>query len=88
MRKYGMTIAEYDSMLDAQNYSCAICGVDEDDVSRALSVDHEHTTNRVRGLLCDNCNHGLGMFKDRPDLLEKAALYLRKFEPPIIFGGD
>lgn len=51
---------------------CIICGVS----GVTLSVDHNHSSGRVRGALCINCNFGIGHFKDRPDLLRLAALYL------------
>lgn len=51
---------------------CVICGSNEN-----LTVDHDHSTGMVRGALCNNCNLGLGHFKDDPELLELAALYLR-----------
>jgi len=51
---------------------CVICGSNE-----KLTIDHDHSTGMVRGALCTNCNLGLGHFKDDPELLELAALYLR-----------
>lgn len=51
---------------------CVICGED----GPKLSVDHDHNENIVRGILCMNCNQGLGKFKDDPDLLEFARIYL------------
>lgn len=75
LSRYGITIAEYEGMLTSQNGGCAICGqVDE---WFSLAVDHCHGTNRVRGLLCSQCNRGIGLFRDKPELLEKAAEYLR-----------
>lgn len=50
---------------------CTICGDEAD-----LVVDHCHSTNKVRGLLCNRCNKGLGLFRDDPDLLEFARIYL------------
>jgi hypothetical protein len=61
-----------------------ICGTHADDVPHTsfkhnpLVIDHDHTTGEVRGLLCPTCNAGLGHFKDSPELLLKAALYLQK----------
>ena len=77
MAKYGLTVDDYDRMAKQQDYGCALCGLEEwatrDGV---LCVDHEHSTGRVRGLLCYNCNLGLGHLKDDPSLLAKAAKYL------------
>jgi hypothetical protein len=69
------TVEEYEAMLTTQNGVCKICqGVSSD--GRALAIDHCHTTGKVRGLLCNNCNNGLGRFKDDPDLLRSAIFYL------------
>jgi hypothetical protein len=69
-------------MRQAQNDLCAICGRPETVVrcgkTQNLAVDHDHTTNQVRDLLCNNCNNMLGYFNDDPELLEKAANYLEK----------
>lgn len=73
---YGITLEEYNDMLAKQNNCCAICSIVPDKGNRRLAVDHDHLTGKIRGLLCDNCNNGLGRFKDRPDLLQKAASYL------------
>lgn len=73
-RAYGITIEQYDAMLEAQGGVCAICGADPGE--RTLAVDHNHADGRVRGLLCDNCNNGLGRFQDDPELLLAAAQYL------------
>jgi len=50
---------------------CTICGANSD-----LVVDHNHRTNKIRGMLCNRCNQGLGQFKDDPMLLEMARIYL------------
>lgn len=70
-----MTPSDFDLMMEIQNGRCAICKRLPDE-RKALSVDHDHATERIRGLLCQDCNLGLGFFKDRPDLLEAAARYL------------
>lgn len=72
-KTYGITIDTYNALLEAQNFKCKICGMSS---NRNLSVDHEHSTGRIRGLLCGVCNSGLGMFKDSPHLLQKAKEYL------------
>lgn len=73
-KKYGITQEYYDKMLSDQNGSCAICRVL---LVRPL-VDHCHKTGKVRGLLCDSCNFGIGSFKDDIDVLERARQYLSR----------
>lgn len=79
LRSFGITAAEYDRMLEDQGGKCGICRLDCTS-GRRLAVDHCHETGRVRGLLCGNCNHGLGKFLDDPGLLDRAAMYLRTQE--------
>lgn len=74
-REYGLSLAAYKQMLAEQDGGCAICG-DSPGAGRYLHVDHCHTANRVRGLLCSPCNVALGGFRDRVDLLEAAKTYL------------
>lgn len=68
---------KFEAMLAFQDNKCAICKKDFEDKKRP-SIDHCHTTLRVRGLLCDNCNHGLGSFQDDTQIIENAKLYLQK----------
>lgn len=79
-RVYGMTLQEYTTLHEQQRGVCAICGSSAD--GKLLHVDHCHTSGSVRGLLCFNCNYGLGWFKDSPALLQSALSYLQK--PPYI----
>lgn len=67
----GMISDEDLKNLLASVFCCTICGSEE-----TLVVDHDHKTNSIRGLLCNHCNRGLGHFKDDPDLLEYARIYL------------
>jgi hypothetical protein len=69
--RYGITGEQAAEMLDAQDGLCAICRERPAD-----HVDHDHLTGRVRGLLCFNCNGGLGQFRDDPELLRAALDYL------------
>lgn len=73
--RYGITVEEYEALLERQNGVCGICGAEPG--SRRLATDHAHTTGRVRGLLCDACNQALGFMKDDPERLIAAAIYLR-----------
>lgn len=75
-RRYGITIEEYDTMLYNQEGVCAICGTEECRVKPSFSVDHDHRTGEIRGLLCNDCNTALGGFKDDARLLRKAIKYL------------
>ena len=81
-RKYGITIAHYELMLEAQNGVCAICSKPETMKDckgriRRLSVDHDHVTFKIRGLVCHSCNLGLA-FLDKENWLQKALKYLEK----------
>jgi hypothetical protein len=75
-KKFGLTKDCLDKMYEEQDGRCAVCGITEEDHGKYLAIDHCHTTGKVRGLLCMPCNTGLGNFKDRIDLLEKAKEYL------------
>lgn len=73
--RYGISAAEFNAMLAAQDDACAVCRTPADECSR-MCVDHCHTSGKVRGLLCSNCNVALGMLNDDPALLQAAANYL------------
>jgi len=82
-KHYGITIGEYERMLDEQGHKCLICGNSEyethsDGSIRYMPVDHDHATGKIRGLLCGQCNKGLGAFKDDINLLNSAIVYLNK----------
>lgn len=78
MRKYKLPIERYNQMLVEQDNKCFICGYEFGQVKGDTYVDHCHTTKQVRGLLCQNCNTGLGSFKDNTDALQKAIEYLKR----------
>jgi hypothetical protein len=71
-RFYGLTQPEFDRMAESQAGKCAICGT----VPDRLNVDHDHYTNRIRGLLCGSCNRMIGLAKDDPARLAAAITYL------------
>ena len=70
-RKYGLTPDDYASLLAAQGGGCALCGG-----TWGLAVDHDHTANKVRGILCSPCNRALGKLGDTPESLRTVLLYL------------
>lgn len=74
----GCTPKQYDELYTKQNGCCAICGAHESEQSKALSADHCHKTQIVRGLLCMSCNTGLGFFKDNKKFLLEAISYLER----------
>lgn len=80
-RTYDISAEEYKILYEAQGGRCAICRR-ATGATRKLAVDHDHKTGKVRGLLCKPCNrYGLGFFaRDNPEVLERAAAYLRN--PP------
>lgn len=83
LRKYGLTPEQYDERIKVQKGLCAICNRPERALGKfgkvkELAVDHCHTSERVRGLLCQNCNIALGGFEDNPNLLRNAIAYLQR----------
>lgn len=75
--KFGITIDQYNAMEVEQNYICAICNR-KDKCGRSLAVDHCHSTGKIRGLLCTDCNTALGLFNDSPGSLNRAIEYLNR----------
>lgn len=80
MKKFGMTKEKYEEILESQGGVCAICGSPDTKtlMTNYLFVDHCHTTGKVRGLLCNNCNFSIGGFNDDISLLKAAIEYLQK----------
>jgi hypothetical protein len=74
---YGLSTEDYEKLLNKQNSKCAICNIDQKDLKRKLVVDHCHSSNKVRGLLCSHCNVGIGMLKENQDNLVAAIQYLK-----------
>jgi hypothetical protein len=78
---------DYEELLTKQNYSCAICGSSNPKSGFLMAagkkrigyfrIDHDHKTNKLRGLLCNNCNLGLGNFKESVEVLQNALTYLK-----------
>lgn len=79
--RYGLTHGEYDAMLAAQSGKCAICKTTEPGTGVVrFAIDHCHTSGKIRGLLCSNCNRGLGYFKDDPARIRRAIDYVNSTE--------
>lgn len=74
--KYGITVAERDQILADQDGRCAICRADEPPGKNGWHIDHDHATGNIRGILCGNCNTGIGMLADDPVRVFFAAKYL------------
>jgi len=74
--RYDITIKDYETMLSKQSNSCAICGISQSECDYLFHVDHDHKTGKVRGLLCRQCNYGLGCFKDTISNFINAIKYL------------
>ena len=73
----GCSTQQYAYLLSTQGGMCAICEHSPRQGELALSADHEHSTGRIRGLLCRSCNLGLGFFKDNADCLRRASRYVK-----------
>jgi len=73
--RYGITIEEYLELYEQTDGKCAICDVRPD--TRALHVDHNHTTGNIRGLLCHHCNTAIGLLKEDPNIISKVLEYLK-----------
>ena len=83
--KYGITLGEYDKILEDQNNRCAICGMTPEENDRRLCVDHNHETGETRALLCSNCNAMLGLAQDNISILSRAIEYLESHREVVIY---
>lgn len=82
VKTYDLQPGQYTLLLNAQNGLCAICGpvTGHKGASKRLAVDHNHTTNEVRGLLCGPCNQIIGLWRDNPEVFVRGYAYL--IDPP------
>jgi hypothetical protein len=78
-RTFNISLKEYNTLLKLQNNICALCGGGPGIKGKGFAVDHCHKTGKIRALLCRGCNVGIGNLNDDPELLEKAAAYIRKY---------
>ncbi len=77
--KFGISLDQFNSLLASQNYRCALCMTPEPRGRGTFHVDHCHDTGKVRGLLCHNCNTGIGKLGDNVESLRRAVDYLERF---------
>lgn len=83
-RRYGITIDDYQAMFAKQGNACAACRTKKNTIDgwygteKQFPVDHDHITGKIRGILCDRCNRGLGLLKDSIPVLKALIAYLRK----------
>ena len=82
LRKYGLTVEQYDAMLASQDNRCAICSTATPAKHGSWCIDHDHKTNKARGLLCVKCNAGLGNFDENTGFLLAAERYLQLHRSP------
>lgn len=78
LRKRGLSVSEFNGLLEKQSGLCAICRSDTPRAKGRFRVDHDHRTQEIRGLLCHPCNVALGLMRDDVDVLLRAALYLKR----------
>lgn len=87
LQRFNLSMVQYNAMLDAQGGVCAICKQPETHKRngrvKALAVDHHHGSGKVRGLLCSDCNTGIGKLKDSHDVLASAVEYIRKHSDKV-----
>jgi C4-type Zn-finger protein len=76
VKNYGITREDKRAMLESQNYKCPICGQTLELDGRKTHLDHDHKTGKIRGVLCDKCNKGLGNFNDDIERMKSAIAYL------------
>lgn len=84
-RKYGLSTLAFEKLLNAQNGQCAVCQelLDKASTMRDPTVDHDHNTGKIRGILCRRCNQGLGQFHDSTVVLRAAIAYLENPNPGL-----
>ena len=76
-KRYGITPEQYTELFNKQEGKCAICGKHQTEFKKALCVDHNHITGKIRGLLCYKCNTGIGNLNDNIILLQNAINYIK-----------
>ncbi len=78
IKNYGISAEQYNEIFAKQNGRCKICNRHQSEFKRSLAVDHDHNTNKVRGLLCHHCNSAIGHFFENPQIMERAIIYVKE----------
>lgn len=86
--RYGLTVEDFDRLLAEQGGRCRVCRTDTPGGARGPGwcVDHDHVTGQVRGVLCGNCNSGIGMLQDDPEIIAAALRYVREHRQMVLFA--
>ncbi len=77
IQNYGITLDDYNILFIEQNGCCKICTKHQNEFKMKLSVDHNHSTGEIRGLLCQKCNHGIGLFNEDKTIIKAVLEYLK-----------
>ena len=87
--KYQLTIQDYEELWNQQEGKCVICNslFTKTRGPKFANIDHDHRTGKIRGILCHNCNTGLGKFNERIDVLTQAIYYIQKNEASHLHSG-
>lgn len=75
-RKFGITLDQFNSMMADQGYECGICG--KNIIENVNNIDHDHTSSKIRGVLCAQCNRSIGLLQDNIKIIQNAITWLRK----------
>jgi hypothetical protein len=76
--QFGITLEQYNSLWEAQGSKCVICKRSPSEVSGRFHVDHDHKTGHIRGIICPQCNHAIGLFRDDISVLKNAIKYMKR----------
>jgi hypothetical protein len=76
--KFGITLEDYNRLFDEQSGCCRICGTHQSQLKKTLSIDHCHKTGKIRALLCQKCNQGIGMFHEDLETMQSAIEYIKQ----------
>lgn len=87
IKRYGLTISQYEHMLKVQSHKCKVC-LEPFSSAKSTHVDHNHTTGKVRALLCGKCNTALGQLRESDFILQRVLAYLRWAEPSHFLAYD